>query len=284
MTDQELIDLVDRTPPDELSAAQVAELRRRLPHSAELRQQLAGQLRFEQYMGDGLGGMRVSVDQILLRAGGPAMALRSSLRGWLGWGLGMILVAIAGSILVLPLVKKSDDDQSGTRVSGVQPRRSRLPGGTLARSATKPSQSPTAPATVLKPALEPWTRAEHAGIPDPAPEAELPTEAPWSVDLADTAPPLRLEEVCFEEFDGQRERPSPLDLARWWSVIEGEGQSFQSRPAAAPIVQGLLKLKAPWPADAVLRLALSDLRNFKLHVWNGQRGVTLQYYNQPRPT
>ena len=45
------------------------------------------------------------------------------------------------------------------------------------------------------------------------------------------------------------------------------------------VMDGMMKLNAPWPEDAALRFSLHDPNMIRIHVWHGDKGVTLRYYN-----
>ena len=46
---------------------------------------------------------------------------------------------------------------------------------------------------------------------------------------------------------------------------------------------GALRLRAPWPADAVLAMAPFDHHGLAIYFWNGTHGVSLHYYQHARP-
>src|SRR5690348_5620660 len=95
MTDGQLVALVEETPPDELSAEQIALLRRRLPHSSELREALAEQLRLEQTLNAALGAPQVSIDWIIAQAAAGSAAT-GGIGRLFGWGPATaVVIAIA---------------------------------------------------------------------------------------------------------------------------------------------------------------------------------------------
>lgn len=68
MSDEQLIQLLREKPPEEFSSDDIALVRRRLPHSSELRQAVADQLELDQTLYHTLGGVRLSVDELVRRA------------------------------------------------------------------------------------------------------------------------------------------------------------------------------------------------------------------------
>jgi len=70
MTDEQLLDLIENKAPEELTLAEIDQLRRGLAESAVLRAALSNRLEMEQYLAGHLGQIDVSVDEIMARAGG----------------------------------------------------------------------------------------------------------------------------------------------------------------------------------------------------------------------
>ena len=102
----------------------------------------------------------------------------------------------------------------------------------------------------------------------------------WGAPTGDDAPPP-FARVCFDDFDTARdgcptrdEILSLLDPVRGYRA-EVSGAQHQNKPIQR--ISGLFRLKTPWRADTVLRLALSQEKQFRIHLWYGARGVTLAY-------
>ena len=95
MTDQELIELVQATPAEDLSLEQIDALRQALPAvSPALREALLERLQMEQYLGHALGRIEVSVDRIFEQA--EAVPAGSPTARLLYWGLALVLLVSAG--------------------------------------------------------------------------------------------------------------------------------------------------------------------------------------------
>ncbi len=112
-------------------------------------------------------------------------------------------------------------------------------------------------------------------------EADAPQEAvaPW-----DFSGPVRsFEETCFEDFSVSGSGISPEAARRWLAEVPGHKLSIRehskSRGGSAARVRGWARLKAPWPADAVMRLAIASSHPIKLHFWAGREGVSLVCYS-----
>ena len=91
MTDEQLIELVQSKTPEELNLEELEALQQGLRQSAALREALLDRLHLEQYLGDALGRIEVSVDHILERARRQAPP-GPSLGRLLGWGVACLLV------------------------------------------------------------------------------------------------------------------------------------------------------------------------------------------------
>ena len=90
MTDEELIRRLEETPPEEWSADELAELRRRATESTAVRNALAEQLLVEQALTQGLTQVRVTADQVFAR-------LAARRRGPLRFGK---LLRLAAALLI----------------------------------------------------------------------------------------------------------------------------------------------------------------------------------------
>ena len=75
-------------------------------------------------------------------------------------------------------------------------------------------------------------------------------------------------------------------LARWLESLPGKSSRLRSEKISEVSVagfDGLARLRAPWPADAVLQFAPFDHDGMGIHFWCGTSGVSLYYYEHPRP-
>lgn len=79
---------------------------------------------------------------------------------------------------------------------------------------------------------------------------------------------------------------SEAEMARWLESLPGKASRLRSeRTNDLPVAgfEGLARLLAPWPSDAVLQLAPFDHDGLGIHFWSGLSGVSLYYYEHPRP-
>lgn len=108
MTDQELIELVQATPAEDLSLEQLDALRQSLLRSPALREALLERLQMEQYLGHALGRIEVSIDRIFEQA--EAVPAGSPTARLLYWGLAMLLLVSASSALYFFNRSQTPDD------------------------------------------------------------------------------------------------------------------------------------------------------------------------------
>ena len=93
MTDQELVQLVQDTPAEQLTLAEVELLRDQLMESEELRQLLIEELQLEEYLNEALGRIDLTVEDIFpVEVEDPTDARTNAL-----WPV----LAIAGSLLLI---------------------------------------------------------------------------------------------------------------------------------------------------------------------------------------
>jgi outer membrane protein assembly factor BamB len=305
MTDLELIDLLRQKPPDELSAEEISLLRARMVESRELREALREHLQLDGYLNDALGGMQVSVERVLASA--AAASGLSPLTRWLAWGFGAVLAIVGTAIVVAPRlgwqgeqprpVAQLVPDQAPVVIAN-DPPRPILPPADVVTVADAPSldlgsqrvdgRAPAGlvPVDVAADAGAPTWEDDGSSPSDRSPE-EVPVEdaieAPWAADLDPNQPPLPFDQVCFDDFDPASPGPSIRELRGWLSPLEWDRDQVQDRPGQAALIDGLLKLRAPWPEDAALRLSLFGHDGWRLHAWHGTQGVTLEYSEEPRP-
>lgn len=301
MTDAELIQLVQEKSPDELTPDEIGHLRRRLADSAELREVIFGQLHLEETLSQALGGVQVSVDQILAtatRVDTPA----NRTAALIGWAICVSVSLFA--LFVLVLIAR-DAPQIAERKHPEVIRIATSDAVTPRRKSSDKSGPPTDPrlAATSREAIPPVPSAASKNKSAPT---ELPaTPATASTKSADPPlpvdPPANAWPELFQD-NGQPQPPVPLgdlvpaelrglgqnELRRWLAPVAGQTHKILERPAAGGTVtvssfEGLLRLKAPWPADAVLHLAPFDHQGLVIYFWSGEQGVSLHYYQYPRP-
>src|SRR5687767_9410512 len=94
MTDSELIQLLETKLPQELTAAEVALVRSRLPNSPGLQKALRDRLLIDESLNQVLGEVHLEPEVILARKQTASRGLAST--RWLLWGIALLLVAVTG--------------------------------------------------------------------------------------------------------------------------------------------------------------------------------------------
>lgn len=121
-------------------------------------------------------------------------------------------------------------------------------------------------------------------VPVSPDESAQPT-IPWSQLANREVPPQPALEASYlpqgDQWGLRRDR-----LQQWLEPVPNAPHQFhESQHGELPLAgfDGLLKLRAPWPADAVLRLSPYDHFGLRLHFWNGDEGVSFQFSDRPAP-
>ncbi|MBI3861720.1 MAG: hypothetical protein HY290_07475, partial [Planctomycetia bacterium] len=105
-------------------------------------------------------------------------------------------------------------------------------------------------------------------------------------ELDPKAPRLPFAEAAFRDADGEPRSLSQSQLARWLAPVPGQNHRFFETNRGRGVVagyEGLVRLRAPWPDDAVLSLVPFDHHGMAIYFWTGKQGVSLHYFMHPRP-
>ncbi len=266
MTDEQLLQLIEETPAEELTAEQIAMLRERVPHSSQLQQAIRSQLRLEHTLAAVLGRVNVSVDAILARAARERGVLRRRL--WMATGAA---AAIAAALVWWwlrspdpvsdpaphPVAQQGNSDPPAP--DGPNSPDGESPGPGQQNPAPAPETVVVSPETAIADEDEPWASAFKE-------EGDLPA----------------FDEVCFDDFPSSQAAVTTDDLARWFIPIEPERLRVQISSRSA-FVEGLVRLRPAWKQGLALRLATHSQQNLRLHLFSGNRGVTIwaQEYAEP---
>src|SRR5581483_942645 len=95
MTDEKLIQLVQETPPEELSLEEIELLRARVVASPEVRSALADQLKLDSLLSGSLARVQVSVDEIVSQS--PVGSMSNGRRAWI-WVAAAALLVMLGVV------------------------------------------------------------------------------------------------------------------------------------------------------------------------------------------
>jgi len=296
MDDQQLVDLVQRKPPEDLTLQEIQWLRERLIASPELRRFLCEQLQMGQYLADALGRVDLTLETIAAssdlarqprgseemglapdshperpgKSGLPSVLFSQPLRltatlAAFGSVVILSLAGLAGLVLLMGIGMPPRAENRGTEVA--------------ADDDVAADQPPDDVAA--------FQVAEDFG--EAVAEDEPPKPEHRESDLArkKTAPwhrllqlqPRPLDEVWLEGFEASGGALSLGDLKTWFAPVRGYSHQFHEtrrRTTTYGMMDGLLRLSAPLPESAVLKFALAGGTKFDVHIFHGNTGVTIQ--------
>ncbi|MSR58310.1 MAG: hypothetical protein EXS05_11650 [Planctomycetaceae bacterium] len=282
MSDQELVNLIRETAPEELSPEALAEIRERLPHSVPVRHALHEQLAVEERLSSALGRIEVNSARLWSRVAAADMShrRRNSLYAWIA------CAGIAAALLVV--IVSIPRDENALTVGPPAPTEASAVGGQGSASGSATADLPSenqAAIAEIQPESPPTADPPTSTLPD-ASSVPPPTAAALWPELNPQAERLPLSVTAFRETANATSGISQSQLTRWLSPAAGQPANFfEGTRGETPVAgfEGLVRLAAPWPADAVLRLAPFEHNTLALHFWNGLTGISLYYYESPRP-
>lgn len=277
MTDDELIQLVRETPPDELSAEQIAHLRRRLLVSEPLRRELTQQIRLEQQLNTGLGRPGIRAEAIVARHDRHVRTVR-----WWRFTAAMMLVACGALVWQWwdsAERPTADDAENVTKVTVVANEASKttagvansLSSGSALSAATRTSNSSEPRATEALGTASPATSSLSAT----ANSAAAAAPEPWEASLARPSRPGDIAD--FDELPLDLSGANASQLLRWWQPVEGQSRTEFIRKLWFATFSGVFTLRAPWQPGTAWRMNVGEAVDFRLHCWNGPQGVALAY-------
>ncbi len=266
MTDPELLKLVQRCAVSELTTDQINLLCERVEHSAELRSFFSSRLRWQQYLADLQSRAANEPNDPPQRRPSRSSMSRTLLVALCCLAIGVVFVWSRS-------VKRPAE----------QPPSADKPAHLARKSSTtsneKLPETPTPNLTAAEPEQAEAAAAEApAAAPLRGPEQETPAAAPWIVG-ADRGPP-DFADVCFTQFDPTRAHPTVAELQRWLAPANGPVSWITERTSLGESAgfDGVVRLRAPWPTQGALRLAVVNRDPFTIHLFHGQRGVAFVFY------
>lgn len=295
MTDHELIQLVQQKAPQELTSEELDLVRARMHHSAALCEALQDQVAFEQFLGERLGQVQVSVEGIYAQAGQrlPRGGRSAGLLGWI-FGIGLCVVGVGALVWIgqRPEEIAERADYTGAGPAPNDPAKGDTSGERNGPRETAATKSDVA-ADDGNPGLKPVTPRDSDPEVDIAVENTSPTKTSvvrprveWPELESNPAAARPATEVAFDDFAVDARGLNQNELLRWLAPVPGHNHRvFEAQRANLRVAgfEGLLRWKAPWPADAVVRFSLFEFDGFAMYLWNGNEGVALHYYQHPRP-
>ena len=295
MSDLELIELLQQKSAGELTPAEIDAIRARWTQSPALRQALVEHLHLETQLIGGLIPVQLDVDAILQRAAQYQKTSRSP-APW-PWLITFVCMLAAGGGLFVfltspaPQPEITKNETAPPVLIEVFPADALQPSNQVEPSADSallvamgesPNPEPTTtPVPRPNPTIEP--------MPKPAVVEVAPNE-PWSSTLARDVAPWAAEspKLATEYKSAGHDEFPDVEARRWLSPVEGQPYQWSTDPIGTPArriakFQGLAKLRAPWPADAVLRITPLEVTDLTLYFWQGPTGVALRFYTRREP-
>ncbi len=279
-TDQELLQLLDEKMPEELSLEEIELLRQRMAESPALREALASQVHLESYLQTALARLQLSPAAIAARA-----REQQAGRGGLSLVL-LILMIVVPAIAVVGVVAinafySHELAQKGNNSEANEKQ------GDEAGENKDPTKTPEQ-ATDTQPkieggAIEDPTKADSptkpAAIAPIKPAAPLPP--PWQAVVESTVEPPAFQEVAFQTFDLSKEVVRRDQLQPWFEAAAGQNyrlHEVDTQFGRCGALEGLARLKSPWLNDSFLRMSLENYNKLQIHLFHGNKGVTLVYH------
>lgn len=270
MTDPELIQLVQDKSPDDLTLEEIEQLRSRLRESPELARLLYDQMQLEQYLGQAFGRVHVSVDDILATAKNRARKKSWTSSGMAWTACSLLVLAGVGTLVYFSRGLPGARPDGGHHFAGT--------GDAADSSADAKLASAN---TAANPADDPTKTGDPGASTADAPEAEGPS---WPELDPEAAPVRKVAEMAYASLPPTS--ATPMSIKNWLAPVPGSGFRFfdnRNFPGVAGGCDGLFKLRAPWPADAVLRLAPFDHHGMAMYFWAKDEGASFHYFQYPRP-
>jgi outer membrane protein assembly factor BamB len=116
-----------------------------------------------------------------------------------------------------------------------------------------------------------------------APVVARSAPPPWQQALDESSNAPGYEQLAFQSFEEAFGKPGRDDLTPWFETTTAAGFRISKVPSQygqSAMVEGIGRLKSPWPEGAVLRLQLENFDGLKMHFWNRSAGVTLVYADE----
>lgn len=127
----------------------------------------------------------------------------------------------------------------------------------------------------VKAALAPAAAADAASTGEPQP-------GPWTKMLAE--PPKTWQESAFADFDTRQSLPQVADLRRWFAQAAYHPpvrlQQANTSAGVCGMFAGVMRLRAPFADNTVLRLSLQNFDQLRIHCYAGRGGVTFAHYRK----
>jgi hypothetical protein len=264
MTDDELRALIQEKSPADLTPEECAALRAAIRKSPDLLREVADRIQIEEYLAQALGRPQVSVERVLARL---AARRGRSIGVWTRYGL--VVCGGVAALLAGLVASRGWRDRP-------QPQQ-------VARQESAEPAAAVAETVALEPPTEPPpTTAETV---KPAPPEPVPPPKPATVAIAAPATVAPLREVGLFEPPGPDDAtPDDKSLGRWFAAVEKlalklSSQSIDGKPCGR--LEGIARLQPPLVEGAAMRMSSPDFTGVRIHVWNGEKGVSFDAFDKP---
>lgn len=291
MTDQELIQLLQEKSAGELTPAEVEAIRARWTQSPELRQALVEHLHLESQLTGALAPIRLDVDMILKRAEEQRRGEFGSSRRW-AWIVGLV-VLLAATISLFAIFGRRHAGEQIAKNDAIA-----VPDPVDAAGDSRPlpvANEPSADQALADANADPSKDSNESPVterPEQPPKPVVPQVAdePWSTALSREVAPWPADSpklMTGFKSAGHDELPD-AEAKRWLAPVEGQPFNWSTDSVSNPVrriarFQGIAKLRAPWPDDAVLRMTPFEVTDLTLYFWHGPTGVALRFYTRREP-
>ncbi|MFM8984802.1 MAG: hypothetical protein ACKONH_01840 [Planctomycetia bacterium] len=263
MRDDELLDLIDRTPLEDLTPEQCAAVRAAAETSPEIRRACLERIGLEERLAAALGKPQVSVDDLLAGQRRAGLRARSP---WLTFAvLGLVLAAIAAVVASRKPPRPADDAVAMAPPDGVE--------AAAADGEPAPADEPA------EAEPEAGERADPvAGTPATAASAVAPAEPPWMKAFAADAPEPSAADLV-------KLLPARAGIARdeietWFRPLSGRKPEYAPLKTSSSLfvtrMTGEFRLVPPLREGTALRLVVFGLGNMQIVAWSGTRGAAIE--------
>ena len=150
-----------------------------------------------------------------------------------------------------------------------------------------PEVAEAAPGQTAEP-MDGEDAAATPGSPSDSPTSDpvSPALGPWNSAFDQSDDPPAFEDLCFGDFDYVKSLPLRDDLGQWFATVPGHGgdlRNVRTQPGESGRLEGLLRLQMPWREDVALRLSMTEYDQLQIHLFHGDTGTTLAYYEREHP-
>jgi outer membrane protein assembly factor BamB len=287
MTDQQLLQLLEEKMPEELTLEEIEWLQRRLKESPTLRDQLAGEVHFESYLQAAMARLKLSPELIAARA-------RAQQRPRSMLGISLVLLLVMGVLggagywaflrsRPQPVIAENENSSSPKLpVTAAEDKSEQQATNQPDKSGTTPSDAtPAAGQAVPRASQTAATKLGPGAVKAPPGRTVAPVPLPWQSVVESREPPPKFSEVAFQRFDLTKEIVRREQLQPWFEAAHGQNyrlHEVDTQFGKCAALEGTARLKSPWLADSLLRLALENYNKLQIHLYHGNQGVTLVYH------